>query len=630
MAEVRDAATDVMPDTVPGTVPSVAPDAVSAVGLTVTVGHDAECVLDDLTLTVPAGTGLLVLGPSGCGKSTLLRALVGVVPHTLPGTVAGDLRVTGVDPRATTPAGLAARVGLVQQRPGDQLCLARVDEELRFALENRAADPRTMDARAATALAAAGAGHLHDRPTHALSGGEAQRVALAAALVADPELVVLDEPTAFLDPAAAHEVGTLVGGLVRAPGPDPHDASGRSVVLVEHRLDDVGTLPDATLVLDRTGRAVAHGPTTAVLRAHAATLAALGCWLPLDVRLEHAGAPGPLGGPATDAWLVDLARTADPRASDTGPTAPGPVALRARRLAVHRATAGRRRRGRDETPVVHDVDLDVRAGEVLAVVGPNGGGKSTLLRGLAGLERTTGDVTTAAGAPVAMVFQDPEHQLLARTVRDEVAWSARLARLADVDGRVARTLDAFALTHLADANPYRLSGGEQRRLSLATATVLDPPVLLADEPTSGLDRAQAGAVARALRQRADAGGAVVVVTHDLALVAALADRVAVVVGGRLVALGPAATVLADDALCRSARLRRPPLLAWWARTGRRQGVDPGALVRALDTAVDTAATVVRDTADDGAPVGVDPPGAGPGGSTAHAHAAALTRTDAAP
>ncbi|MFH6690323.1 ATP-binding cassette domain-containing protein, partial [Cellulosimicrobium funkei] len=143
MAEAPTAAPEVTPDAVPGDVP----DAVAAAGLTVTVGHDGTRVLDDLTLTVPASTGLLVLGPSGCGKSTLLRALVGVVPHTLPGSVAGDLRVTGVDPRDTTPAALAARVGLVQQRPGDQLCLARVDDELRFALENRAADPRTMDAR---------------------------------------------------------------------------------------------------------------------------------------------------------------------------------------------------------------------------------------------------------------------------------------------------------------------------------------------------------------------------------------------------------------------------------------------------------------------------------------------------
>jgi energy-coupling factor transport system ATP-binding protein len=594
---------------------SCVPDAVTADGVTVTLGHHGTRVLDGVDVTVPAGTSLLVVGPSGCGKSTLLRALVGVVPHTLPGTVAGVLRVAGVDPRDVAPPALAARVGLVQQRPGDQLCLARVDEELRFALENRGADPRTMDDRATAALAAVGAAHLHDRPTHALSGGEAQRVAVAAALVADPELVVLDEPTALLDPAAAHDVGALVAGLARTPGPDgegsPAKVPHRSVVLVEHRLDDLGSLPGATLVLSREGRVVVHGPTHRVLREHARDLADLGCWLPLAVRLEQAGAPGPLGSPATDEWLVDLARTSSAPAttSDRGPAelptgSERPVALRARGLAVHRGglTAGRAHRGGH--PVVRDVDLDVHVGEVLAVVGPNGGGKSTLLRGLAGLERTAGDVVTATDDPVAMVFQDPEHQLVARTVRDEVAWSARLARLADLEARIERTLDAFGLAHLADANPYRLSGGEQRRLSLATATVLDPPVLLADEPTFGLDRAQAAAAARVLRGRADAGGAVVVVSHDLSLVAAIADRVAVVADGALATVAEPSTVFADDALCALAGLRRPPLLDWWARTGRARGVDPGALVRALDTWCDAA----RGAASAGR-AGVPEPGA---------------------
>src|SRR5690606_23112376 len=177
-----------------------------------------------------------------------------------------------------------------------------------------------------------------------------------------------------------------------------------------------------TLALDRGGRVLAHGPTDHVLREHAGALAALGCRLPLAVRLEHAGAPAPLGDPATDDWLVDRARGTPARPARP---AHGPALLRARGLGVLRGAPGRRRRG--ARPVVRDVDLDVRAGELLAVVGPNGGGKSTLLRGLAGEERTTGVVTTDAGS-VALVLQDPEHQLLARTVREEVAWSARGAR----------------------------------------------------------------------------------------------------------------------------------------------------------------------------------------------------------
>lgn len=580
---------------------------VRARDLVVHVGREDRRVLDGVDLAVPAGTALLVVGPSGCGKSTLARVLAGVVPQTLPGRVAGHLEVAGADPRDVPVARLAADVALVQQSPGDQLCLGRVDDELRFALENRGADPATVDARVASALAVAGVGHLRDRATHALSGGEAQRVALAAALVADPAVIVLDEPTALLDPAGAREVGALVAGLT-PPGTDradgtrgacgSHDADSgprRAVVLVEHRLDELGRLPGATLVLDDDGRVVAHGPTPHVLREHAARLARLGCWLPLAVRLEAAEAPGPLGSAATGAWLAGLAAAHSGAGEGTGTcegtasavqatgttAAAGSPALRARSFAVTRGG----------TPVVRDVDLDLRAGEVLAVVGPNGGGKSTLLRGLAGLEPTTGHLDVAGPAPVAMVFQDPEHQLLARTVREEVAWSPRLAGTPDVDESVARTLDAAGLAHLAGANPFRLSGGEQRRLSLATATVLDPAVLLADEPTSGLDRARALATARELRRLADRGGAVALVTHDLALVARLADRVAVVVDGRVVAVGASSAVLADDALCAAARLVRPPLVDWWVRTGRGLGVD----LRVLEDALD-ARVLARDAA----------------------------------
>ncbi|WP_435735831.1 ATP-binding cassette domain-containing protein [Cellulosimicrobium sp. PMB13] len=550
----------------PGTV------AVRTRSLSVGVGHDGVPVLDDVSVDVAEGTGLLVVGPSGCGKSTLLRVLTGVVPHTLPGHVTGDVEVAGHDPREVAVARLAADVGLVQQSPGDQLCLGRVEDELRFALENRAADPATIDERSAHALAAVGATHLRARSTHALSGGEAQRVALAAALVTDPAVLVLDEPTALLDPAGAREVGGVVSRLAHGSLPADGAARRRTVVVVEHRLDELGDLPGATLVLDDAGRVVAHGPTRVVLREHAQRLVELGCWLPLDVVLEAAGAPGPLGSDVTDTWLVDLAA-----ASPTAPSADGParVALRARSFTVTRSGA----------PVVHDVDLDLRAGEVLAVVGPNGSGKSTLLRGLAGLEPRSGTLTVAGPTPVAMVFQDPEHQLLARTVRDEVAWSPRLAGVPDLDERVARTLAAYGLGHLADANPFRLSGGEQRRLSLATATVLDPPVLLADEPTFGLDRAQADASGRVLRDLADRGGAVALVTHDLTLVARIADRVAVVVDGEVVADRETSAVLADDALCAGGRLARPPLLEWWARTGRGRGVGLRALVRALDDAL---------------------------------------------
>ncbi|ROS74567.1 ABC transporter ATP-binding protein [Cellulomonas sp. PhB143] len=565
--------------------------------LTVTYPGAAGPVLREVSFTVPSGAGVLVVGPSGSGKSTLVAALAGVVPHTVDADVGGTVHVAGGASWADGPRATSRSLGLVQQDPLAQVCLDRVDAEVELALENRAWDPALVPGAAARALARVGAAPLAGRRTGELSGGECQRVAVAAAVAPDPAVLLLDEPTALLDPAGAREVGALVGGLAAGP---------TACLVVEHRLDDLRPLPALTAVLD-AGRLVAFGPTGAVLGEHAAGLARAGCWLPLEHLLALAGAPAPLGDPRTDAWLADVARagagstvfpgsTAPPGEADpTGGTVAPRTVLRAQGLAVHLGgpRGGRRRgrraggRGPGRPPVVDGVDLTLRGGEVVAVVGVNGSGKSTLLHGLAGLEETRGALETGR---VAMVVQHPEHQLLARTVADEVAWTPRRAGLAPeaVDRAVCAALDRFGLADVADRSPYRLSGGQQRRLSLATAVVLPGDVLLADEPTFGLDRAGSAATGRALREVAASGGGVVLVSHDLTFVAQHADRVLVLAGGRPLALGPTDAVLADAALLARAGLVPGALLSWWAGTAPAARPPLRALLDGLDAAVERA------------------------------------------
>ncbi|MBO3083965.1 ABC transporter ATP-binding protein [Cellulomonas fengjieae] len=498
-------------------------------GLGVTFPGGVAPVLRDVDLDVPPGEQVLVLAGSGAGKSTLLRVLAGIVPQVVDAHVTGRVRVAGLDATTTPTADLARHVATLTQDPTDQLCLPTVLDEVAFALENRGVDPALIGPAVDRTLSAVGAAHLRDRRTAELSGGEGQRVALAAALVADPKVLLLDEPTALLDPAAAR----AVAGAVRAAA-----GSGRSAVLVEHRLDELGQLPGRVLVLDPDGRVRATGPTLQVLHEDAPALARLGTWLPLSAELVAAGVDR----------IGDLTVTATPRAPA------GPTVLSARALRVRR----------DGRTVVDGLDLDVRAGRVTAVVGLNGSGKSSLLLGLAGLLPVEG---TVRGGSVGLVFQHPEHQLLARTVRDEVAWGPRRARLGGVDERVSGALESYRLTGFEDRDPFRLSGGQQRRLSLAAMAVCGHDVLLADEPTFGQDRATSVACAEALRALADEGRGVVLVTHDLRLVGEVADDVLVLHAGRALAHGPVDAVLADDAVLRGAGLPLPPVLAAWRRTG---------------------------------------------------------------
>jgi energy-coupling factor transporter ATP-binding protein EcfA2 len=499
-------------------------------GLGVTFPGATAPVLRDVDLDVAPGEQVLVLAGSGAGKSTLLRVLAGIVPQVVDARVTGSATVHGLDATTTPTADLASHVGTLTQDPTDQLCLPTVLDEVAFALENRGVDPALIGPAVARTLASVGAAHLVGRRTAELSGGEGQRVALAAALVADPAVLLLDEPTALLDPAAAR----AVAGAVRAAA-----GRDRTTVMVEHRLDELGHLPSRVLVLGPDGRVHADGPTAQVLHEDARALTALGTWLPLSAELAAAG-------------VTSLGRLPPAELAHGRPD--GSPVLTARHLTVRRGAR----------TVLDGVDLDVHAGRVTAVVGLNGSGKSSLLLALAGLLPADG----VSGESVGLVFQHPEHQLLARTVRDEIAWGPRRARAADTEARVGRALDAYRLHGLEDRDPFRLSGGQQRRLSLAAMAACGHDVLLADEPTFGQDRRTSLACADALRALADEGRGVVLVTHDLRLVGEVADDVLVLRDGHALAHAPVDVVLADEALLARAGLPLPPVLAAWRATGR--------------------------------------------------------------
>jgi energy-coupling factor transport system ATP-binding protein len=470
--------------------------------------------LSDVTLRIEPGERVLLLGASGAGKSTLLHGLAGVLGGDDEGESRGALLVDG-EPATST----RGRAGLVLQDPDSQVILARVGDDVAFGCENLGVPRDETWARVRAALDAVGLAVPLDRPTKALSGGQKQRLALAGALAMRPGLLLLDEPTANLDPQGVGEVREAVGRVL--------DATGATFVVVEHRVDVWLPLVTRVIVIGEGG-VVADGAPDAVLGAASAVrggLAAAGVWVP--------GIPPAVPPPPA--------------------AAPGGVLLTARDVAVERV------RG---TPVATGIDLTVRAGSALAIVGPNGAGKSTLGLTVAGLiAPAAGDLaaseTLAAGlAPspvtwrsrdlltrIGTVFQDPEHQLLARTVRDELEvglhalaagsrrTGGRRARRGELDAaaasRVDELLERLRLSALARANPYTLSGGEKRRLTVAAALATAPRVLVLDEPTFGQDaRTWAELVALLARLR-DEGTALVTITHDEAVVSALhAERFA--------------------------------------------------------------------------------------------------------
>jgi energy-coupling factor transporter ATP-binding protein EcfA2 len=499
---------------------------------------DGPAVLTDVSLDLEAGEVLLVVGESGSGKSTFLRTVNGLVPHSSGGRFRGEVLVSGRPTTTNRPRDLADVVGFVHQTPEAHFVVDHVEHDIAFALENLGLDEPSMRRRVEEVLDALAVAHLRRRSPATLSGGERQRCAIAGALVAAPAVLVLDEPTSMLDPQGADDV---LGALRRL-----NDDLGTTVVVAEHRLERAAPLADRAVVL-AGGRVQADGPPAAVLPGLPGAppitrLAAELGWSspPLTVRdarrlLRDRGRP---------TWAAESVTPPDVHA---GP-APGDVLVQAFGVAVSHGS----------NAALRGVDLEVRAGEIVAVLGRNGSGKTTLLRTLAGAHQpTTGRVETSV--PVAHVPQEPDSLLYAETVRAEVAATLRLLRRDD-PAAVDRWLAALRLEPLADRHPRSLSVGQRQRVAIAAVAVGDAPVLVLDEPTRGIDAASLDALEAALVAHRDGGGAVVLATHDVELAARVATRVVVLGDGEVVAEGPARQVLAGSLFAPQVLRVLPPFL----------------------------------------------------------------------
>ena len=445
----------------------------------------------------------LVAGTSGSGKSSLLRVLDGLVPHFHGGRVAGRAVVAGHDVVATPTRTLARDVGFVFQDPERSFVYGTVEREVAFALENTGVPAGAMHRRVDEALERLGIGILRQRRIATLSGGERQRVALAAALVLRPSVLALDEPTAQLDPAGAAAVIQACVELA---------AGGLTVVVAEHRLERLLPCADRVIVMQQ-GRASAPAAPAAC----AARLPSP----PQIVELGLACGWSPL--PLTVAEARPLAPQLEAPAA-TRHEAGGPVAW-----AFHDAAAGPA-----GAAVVEHAELAGRHGEVVVLMGPNGHGKTTLLRTLAGLLPPLGGRVERAPGRVAYVPQDPAALLHRASLAAEVAHTLRRTGSAEPAGRA---LDELGLGPLAARDPRDLSGGERQRGAIAAALAGSPDLALLDEPTRGMDHAARDATAARIGRLRGQGAAVVLATHDSLLAAAVGDRIVEVRDGRLAELG---------------------------------------------------------------------------------------------
>jgi len=497
--------------------------------------HSEAWQLSNVTIELARGERLAIMGATGAGKSTLAMALNGLVPHHHEGQVSGEVIVEGLRTSDHSNVDIVRKVGLVMQDPETQITGQTALADAAVGPANFGLPREVVIERATRSLELVGMGDLADRDTNRMSGGQKQRLVVAGVVAMDSDVLVLDEPTSELDPQGTAEVF----GLVRSLSAD----GDKTIVLIEHEPELIADWAHRLVVLDG-GRVVFDGPpadffgnATAVasagLRAPQVTEAALA--LASDDRFSGI-APISLAS-ATERLERWVDRGVAELPAESAPT--GKAVIDTRSLG-HVYPGG--------VNALVDVSVTITEGEFVAVLGRNGAGKTTFARHLNGLLRPTSGELLVGGESaekrpvsdlarsVGYVFQNPDHQIFANSVRDEVAYGLKnLGWEPDrIRERVDAVLDQVGMLDIASRHPFNLGKGQRQRLAVASVLALSPQVLVIDEPTTGQDWLGAQAMMSLVRELNESGHTILMITHDMALVAEYAKRALVFAGGRLV------------------------------------------------------------------------------------------------